>query len=68
MTSQLLASDRQREWIDRDVPMPLGGYAAPEQLAEVLVWLASEHNTIVTGQILYADGGADASVRGDTTW
>ncbi len=68
MTAALLASERQREWIDRDVPMLLGGYAEPEQLAEVLVWLASEHNTIVTGQILYADGGADASVRGDTTW
>ena len=68
MVERLLASERQREWMDRDVPMPLGGHAVAEQIAEVLIWLVSPQNSIVTGQIVYADGGADASVRGDDVW
>ena len=68
MTERLLDRPESKAWMDADVPMPLGGYATPEQIAEVLVWLASPENSIVTGQVLYADGGADATVRGDDVW
>ncbi|HSG79928.1 MAG TPA: SDR family oxidoreductase [Acidimicrobiia bacterium] len=68
MTQRLLANESSRAWMDADVPMPLGGHATPEQIAEVLVWLAGPENSIVTGQVLYADGGADATVRGDDVW
>lgn len=68
MVERLLANERSKAWIDADVPMPLGGYATPGQVAEVLVWLVGPENSIVTGQVLYADGGADAMVRGDDVW
>jgi NAD(P)-dependent dehydrogenase (short-subunit alcohol dehydrogenase family) len=49
------------------VPQPLaaGGVGTPEQVAEVLAWLTSPENSLVTGQVLYVDGGYEALHRGD---
>jgi NAD(P)-dependent dehydrogenase (short-subunit alcohol dehydrogenase family) len=49
-------------------PAPLNGIAPAEAAAEVLVWLGSEANTHLCGQVLYLDGGSDVVVRGDTVW
>ena len=49
-------------------PAPLRGYAAPEHIAALLVWLTSAENGFVTGQVIFADGGNDAVVRGDNVW
>ncbi|KUL43663.1 short-chain dehydrogenase [Streptomyces sp. NRRL F-4489] len=68
MTAPMLADPAMREVVDASVPMPLHGHARPEQIAPLLAWLASPENTHVTGQILFADGGADATLRGDTAW
>lgn len=37
--------------------VPLGRAAAPSEIAEHAVWLCSERNTYVTGQVLTVDGG-----------
>ena len=37
-------------------------------IAELLTWLTSAQNTHVTGQTIYIDGGADATLRGDNIW
>jgi NAD(P)-dependent dehydrogenase (short-subunit alcohol dehydrogenase family) len=54
------------------VPMPLrgplDGYGAPEQVAALLAWLASAENSLVTGQLIAIDGGADVATRGDDVW
>ncbi|AJC54632.1 SDR family oxidoreductase [Streptomyces sp. 769] len=68
MTAPMLGDAAMREVVDASVPMPLHGHARPEQIAPLLAWLASPDNTHVTGQILFADGGADATLRGDTAW
>jgi glycine/D-amino acid oxidase-like deaminating enzyme len=43
-------------------------YATPEEVAELLVWLASPANSLVVGQVIFADGGAEALGRGDRVW
>lgn len=68
MTTQLLATQEGRDMVDSHVPMPLNYHSEAVVLARLLVWLASEENTHVTGQTIYADGGADASLRGDDIW
>lgn len=37
--------------------IPLGRLARPEEIAELVAWLASERNTYVSGQTIIIDGG-----------
>lgn len=64
MTEELLATPEGREQLMTHVPMPLHGPAEPEVIARTLAWLAAAETTHITGQVLFVDGGADASVRG----
>jgi NAD(P)-dependent dehydrogenase (short-subunit alcohol dehydrogenase family) len=68
MTAGVLADERIRESVERQVPMPLGGVGAPEAVAALLDWLSGAENVLTTGQIVFIDGGADAVLRGDTGW
>lgn len=68
MTEQLLADPAGRELVEQAVPMPLNGHAPPEAVAELLAWLVGRANTHVTGQVIYADGGAEATYRGEAAW
>lgn len=68
MTDQLLATDEGRAMVDAAVPMPLNYHQSPESIGHLLIWLTSVENTHVTGQTIYCDGGADASLRGDDVW
>jgi NAD(P)-dependent dehydrogenase (short-subunit alcohol dehydrogenase family) len=40
--------------------VPLGRFAEPEEIADVIVFLCSERASIVTGAAWSADGGAVA--------
>ncbi|QTX05586.1 SDR family oxidoreductase [Agromyces archimandritae] len=68
MTEPLMATPEGREQVLQSVPMPLNGPMGPAAPAELLVWLTSEVNTHVTGQVVFIDGGFDAVTRGDSTW
>lgn len=68
LTQPLLDDPEMRGLVERSVPMPLHGHARPEQIAPLIAWLVSPENTHVTGQVVFADGGADAALRGDRTW
>ena len=68
MTAPLLDDPTWREIVDDSVPMPLGGYAGPEEIAAALDWLTSPANTKVTGQVIFVDGGADTVLRQDDIW
>lgn len=68
MTEQLLADPARAAQVDAAVPMPLNGHQGPESLATLLAWLTSEENSHLAGQVIYADGGADASLRGEDIW
>jgi NAD(P)-dependent dehydrogenase (short-subunit alcohol dehydrogenase family) len=68
MTAGLLADDQMCAALDDALPMPLGGHGRPDQVAELLVWLAGPQNSMVTGQVVFIDGGCDATLRGDSVW
>lgn len=63
MTDGLFADPEMKKVMDGSVPMPLNGYAKADDVARVLAWLVSEEPTHVTGQVIYVDGGAEASLR-----
>lgn len=68
MTRELLATEEGRKMADDNVPMPLNYHSEAVVIARMLAWLTSEENTHVTGQTIYIDGGADATLRGDDIW
>jgi len=44
----------EQAWIDQ---IPLGRLGRPEELADAVVWLASERASFITGQTILVDGG-----------
>ncbi len=68
MTQALLSTEEGRKLADDSVPMPLNYHSEAIVIARLLAWLTSEENTHVTGQTIYIDGGADATLRGDDIW
>jgi NAD(P)-dependent dehydrogenase (short-subunit alcohol dehydrogenase family) len=40
----------------------------PEQMAAILAWCVSPENSLMTGQILFVDGGVECSLRGERSW
>lgn len=63
MSAALVADPVMKQVMDAAVPMPLHGYASPEDLARVVGRFVSPELTHVTGQVLYVDGGAEATLR-----
>ncbi|MEY3379147.1 MAG: hypothetical protein RLZZ125_724 [Actinomycetota bacterium] len=68
MVAEMIATQEGRDGLAKVVPMPLHGYLEPESVADLIIWLASESNSHVTGQTIYIDGGSDAVLRGDEIW
>jgi NAD(P)-dependent dehydrogenase (short-subunit alcohol dehydrogenase family) len=68
MTQALVDDKAGRAQLEQAMPMPIGRDARPEEMAELLLWLASPANSMMVGQVLFIDGGAEATVRGDTLW
>lgn len=68
MVEHHLVDDQKRAALERNVPMPLHGPGEPAHVASLLAWLAGPENALVTGQVVFVDGGADAVLRGDETW
>lgn len=68
MTEKLLATEESRAMVDESVPMPLNYHQPPESVANLLIWLTSVENTHLAGQVIYDDGGAEVSLRGDDVW
>lgn len=47
-------------------PKAVADYARPEDLAEVIGWLATARTSYIVGQILFVDGGTDAILTPDS--
>jgi NAD(P)-dependent dehydrogenase (short-subunit alcohol dehydrogenase family) len=68
MTQPMLDDNTRRAQLEQQVPMPIGRHGRPEEVAELLLWLASPANSLMVGQVIFIDGGAEATVRGDAVW
>jgi NAD(P)-dependent dehydrogenase (short-subunit alcohol dehydrogenase family) len=68
MTQYRLDDPARRSALLGVVPMPLHGPGEPDHVAALLAWLVGVENVLVTGQIVFVDGGADAVLRGDSGW
>jgi len=68
MTEAVRSTPDGLAWLDERVPMPLHGHGDPEDVAPLLAWLLSRENRMVTGQLIFIDGGSDVILRGDDVW
>lgn len=59
MTAPLLASGEGRAILKKMVPMSIGRNAQPEEMAQILMWLATPENSYLVGQVLHVDGGKE---------
>jgi NAD(P)-dependent dehydrogenase (short-subunit alcohol dehydrogenase family) len=50
------------------VPLPSVRPGHTDQMAALIAWLAGPENTLMTGQVLYADGGLECAARGELVW
>ncbi|MEU9320040.1 SDR family oxidoreductase [Streptomyces sp. NPDC048295] len=64
MSAGLFDDPEMKKIMDAAVPMPLNGYLEPEDVARAVLFLASDENSHITGQVVYVDGGAEATLRG----
>ena len=49
----------------RNFPVPLGGFADPQQIASALAFFLGNESSFCTGSVLFVDGGTDALMRPD---
>ncbi|GAA1324399.1 SDR family oxidoreductase [Pseudonocardia xinjiangensis] len=65
----ILTDDKVRTAVEAAAPQPLGGFPGrPEWVGHLISWLASPENRFVTGQVIFADGGAEVTLLGDHQW
>jgi NAD(P)-dependent dehydrogenase (short-subunit alcohol dehydrogenase family) len=65
MTEAALA-DPELGPVMRGIPVPVGQWADPTDVAEAARWLLSDRSRYVVGSLLVVDGGIDALARPDT--
>jgi NAD(P)-dependent dehydrogenase (short-subunit alcohol dehydrogenase family) len=64
----ILSDPERRASMGQMVPMRGVYPARPEQMAAILGWCVSPDNSLMTGQILFVDGGAECLMRGENSW
>ena len=50
------------------LPMPIGRYGQPEEVAELIAFLVSPENSLMVGQVIFIDSGSEATTRGELGW
>ena len=68
MMSAALSSQAGRDAAASAVPAPLNGFADAQVPARLLAWLVSAENSHLCGQVIFVDGGSEATFRGDSIW
>jgi len=64
----VLSDPNNRIRMQRMVPMRGAYPAEPEQMAALIAWCVSHENALMTGQVLFADGGLECLARGEKSW
>ena len=57
----ILSDPGHREEMWRRVPLPAARPARPEQIAALIAWCVSPENAVMTGQVLFVDGGLECA-------
>jgi len=68
MTQTLIDDPDMLQMMHQIMPMPVGRYGQPEDVAQMLAFLVSPENSFMVGQVIFIDGGAEATTRGDRVW
>jgi NAD(P)-dependent dehydrogenase (short-subunit alcohol dehydrogenase family) len=61
----ILTDPETSEAMERLVPMRGAYPGRPQQIAAILAWSVSPENSLMTGQVLFVDGGVECSLRGE---
>jgi NAD(P)-dependent dehydrogenase (short-subunit alcohol dehydrogenase family) len=64
----ILSNPETSDAMRQMVPMRGAYPARPEEMAAILAWCVSMENSLMTGQILFVDGGAESLLRGESSW
>ena len=67
MIQAIADSPEARSALEAVMPRPMQRDAQPQEIAELLHWLASPLNSMIVGQVLFIDGGSELAVRGEST-
>ncbi len=63
--TQVTLDDPEIGPLMREVPVPVGRWAEPPEIAAAAEWLLSPAASFMVGSIVFVDGGTDAMVRPD---
>lgn len=66
MIAQRDPAEQARLAIER--PMPLGGMATAEEVAELIAFLADAKNSKIAGQLIFIDGGGETLMGHEDIW
>ena len=66
MTAPLLADPDMIKLIAQSNPMAVGGFAHPDEIAELVCFLLGFESHYLLGQVIFTDGGSDALMRPET--
>jgi len=64
----VLSSAERRQEMARQTPLAAASPAHPDQLAALAAWLVGPENAVMTGQVLFFDGGLECLARGERAW
>ncbi|HEX7352800.1 SDR family oxidoreductase [Brachybacterium sp.] len=61
----MLEDPAQAKMLSTALPQPLGFPGPVQAIADAVAWMLSAENSFMAGQIVFVDGGADATLRSD---
>lgn len=65
MTAPILATAEGRATLEQTTPIAVSQFAAPQDIAPLLAFLASPDCSYMVGQSIFIDGGMEVILRGD---
>ena len=68
MTQAMIDDPKTMENFKGLLPMPIGRYGLPGEVAELIAFLVSPENSLMVGQVIYIDSGSEATIRGELGW
>jgi NAD(P)-dependent dehydrogenase (short-subunit alcohol dehydrogenase family) len=68
MARGLINDDAMMAALQQTFPLQIGRYGQPDEVGHLLHFLGSPENSFMVGQIIFIDGGGEATNRGDQIW